>query len=233
VIPPESSLHLSSNVQNFSKCEEIAEQCVNVSCPRDESVQMSFPCPNPIQISFPDTLDSNEVLRNVGHMVQSCISDLSDNNENSSDFPNIIPENMNSMAQTFTSEVSNDVVLINDLSSNFENYFESSSKFVSKSVKCDQSVQTSESQNNPFFAAMYMKFRIHHGKIPLYEIVDEPSGKYSRMTQTIGPSMSEYLLEESCVKSTCSIFSDNFSKRCNEVNRKTKVNIISNLCDCK
>jgi hypothetical protein len=174
---------------------------------------MSFPCPNPIQISFPNTRDSNVVLRNVGHMVQSCSSDLCDVNESSFDFPNIISENMNSMAQTFTSEVSNDMVLSNDLSSNFENSFESSHKCVSKSVQCNQSVQTTESQNNPFFAAMYMKFRIHHGKIPLYEIVNEPSGKFSRLTQTIGPSMNEYLLEESCIKSTCSIFSDNFSKR--------------------
>jgi hypothetical protein len=58
---------LSSNAQSFSKCREIAEQCVDVSCPRNvtnESDKISFPViprPDPIQISFSDTLDSNEV----------------------------------------------------------------------------------------------------------------------------------------------------------------------------
>jgi predicted aspartyl protease len=205
VIAPELPIPLSSNVQKIVKCEEISDQCVNVS--GDKSVQMSFPCPNPIQISLPSTLDSNVVFRNVGHMVQSCSSELCNVNESSFDSPNIISENMNSMTQTIVSEVSNDMLLSNELSSHFENSSESSHEYVSKSVLCNQSVQTIESQNNPFFAAMYAKFKIYHGKVPLYEIVNELSGKFSRFTQTIGCGVNNYLLDE---KSTCSIFSDNF-----------------------
>jgi hypothetical protein len=171
VITPELPIPLSSNVQKVVKCEEISDQCVNVS--GDKSVQMSFPCPNPIQISFPSTLDSNVVFRNVGHMVQSCSSDLCNANESSFDSPNIISENMNSMTQTIVSEVSNDMLLSNELSSHFENSCESSHEYVSKSVPCNQSVQTIESQNNPFFAARYAKFKIYHGKVPFYEIVNE------------------------------------------------------------
>jgi hypothetical protein len=74
-------------------------------------------------------------------------------NESSSDSPNITSENMNSMIQTIVSEVSN------ELSSHLENSSESSHEYVSKSVLCNQSVQTIESQNNPFFAAMYAKFQ--------------------------------------------------------------------------
>jgi hypothetical protein len=49
----------------------------------------------------------------------------------------------------------------------------------------------------------------------VYDIVKEKSGKCSRMTQTLCPSMGEYLSGENCVKTTHSIFFDNFSRTCN------------------
>jgi hypothetical protein len=147
VIAPELPIPLSSNDQKMVKCEKVFDQCVNFS--DDKIVRMSFPCLNPIQNSLPSTLDSNV----VGHMVQSCSSDMCNVNESSSDSPNITSENMNSMIQTIVSEVSN------ELSSHLENSSESSHEYVSKSVLCNQSVQTIESQNNPFFAAMYAKFQ--------------------------------------------------------------------------
>jgi predicted aspartyl protease len=205
VIAPELPIPLSSNDQKMVKCETVFDQCVNFS--DDKSVQMSFPCLNPIQSSLPSTLDPNVASRNVGHMVQSCSSDMCNVNEGSSDSPSITSENVNSMTQTIVSEVSNDMLLSNKLSSHFEHSSESSHEYVSKSVLCNQSVQTIESQNNPFFAAMYAKFKIYHGKVPFYECVNELSGKFSRFTQTIGCSVDNYLLDE---KSTCSIFSDNF-----------------------
>jgi hypothetical protein len=44
----------------------------------------------------------------------------------------------------------------------------------------------------------------------VYDIVKEKSGKCSRMTQTLCPSMGE-----NCVKTTHSIFFDHFSRTCN------------------
>jgi hypothetical protein len=109
--------------------------------------------------------------------------------------------------------VSNDVVSIKDPLSNVENFVQSSSVL----MKCNQSVQTNESQNNPFFAEMYKKLVLHHGKIPLSDIVKENSGMYSRITQTLNPSVSEYLSRENCEKSTHSIISDDFSRTCHDV----------------
>jgi hypothetical protein len=51
-------------------------------------------------------------------------------------------------------------------------------------------------------------------KFLLHDIVKENSGMCSRITQTLNPSMSEYLSG----KSTHSIISDNFFRTCHDVN---------------
>jgi hypothetical protein len=133
---------------------------------------------SPLPNPIQNSLPSTLDSNVVGHMVPSCSSDMCN-----------------------VAEVSN------ESSSHLENSSESSHEYVSESVLCNQSVQTIESQNNPFFAALYANFKIYHGKVPCYEIVNESSGKFSRFTQTIGCGVNNYLLDE---KSTCSIFSNDF-----------------------
>jgi hypothetical protein len=80
---------------------------------------------SPLPNPIQNSLPSTLDSNVVGHMVQSCSSD-----------------------RCIVSEVSN------ELSSHLENSSESSHEYVSESVLCNQSVQTIESQNNPFFAAI-------------------------------------------------------------------------------
>jgi hypothetical protein len=78
VIPPKLFPSVSSNVQNFSKCNEISERNVNDPCSDDVNFNSQkstsiIPCPNPIQVSFSSSPDAKEVVQ----IVQSCNSEFS------------------------------------------------------------------------------------------------------------------------------------------------------------